>query len=251
MRTRYWLYGLGVLVAGVVGWQIWDSQQPIEKAIESRVAIGPLTIASPPGDAEPESLTVIDLTKAFVIIPPPENGTSEPPASIEVLPSPRPAMDEITPARDSKVVPASFEEHSAEPKKPMARRSAWSRFVTFMLGGSRFNVQPSIHIHGQRPEFFSPDFPLERELEALQADIERHRQLRFQVPQIHSGCPYQGGCPYDGSQYRAAKAAPTEETHDTSIQRAPAPRESHKQPKVDTMEVRPGDLPRNWFVRPF
>lgn len=238
MRTRSWLYGLGVIVAGVVGWQIWDSQQPIEKAIESRVAIGPLTIASPPGNAEPESLTVIDVTKAFVIIPPPDNGTSEPPASIELLPSPRPATDEITPARDSKVVPASFEEHSADPQKPMAYRGAPSRFITFMLGAARIAEQPS--------ETENPYW-----LPAPQTDIECHWQLRFQVPQIHSGCPYQGGCPYDGSPYRAAKAAPTEETHGTSIQKAPAPRESHKQPKVDTMEVRPGDLPRNWFVRPF
>ncbi len=69
-------------------------------------------------------------------------------------------------------------------------------------------------------------------------------------------CPHQG-CPYDGSQYRKSnKPALTGEEEQSRPMALPGnlipkPNDKHKFPKVDTMEIRPGDIPWAWAVRPF
>lgn len=262
MKKRKGLILTAVAIAALIGWQIWEEEQPVVKVTEAAAVrfSGATPISAPPAESESDPLPVIDLTKAFTIVPPDSGLTaSESVPTIEQLPTPRPAMEDAAPAVAPTVIPASFVPHAAETTEPMAVIPLWKRLASFLLGGSFLRSrepaavsEPSKHF---RPGYLppDPDFPLSRELAIPLLEAELRRMKEMYPPHTHSGCPYQGGCSYGAAGHRTAKpdSAPWPASSPAPKIAPPAPADVHKLPKIDTMEVRPGDLPRAWHVRPF
>jgi hypothetical protein len=177
------------------------------------------------GQEESEAIEVIDLT----VLP---KQTVEPPLAGFDVPAGLPAVSN-SPAgpivQTAEPDVADFRPHAAEPQSGFF--NVWKRVAGY------FWSQPASTVECER----LPVMP-------RPAYSENHP---------HEGCPYLGGCPYDGSQFRQAhKHVGVGEEEQAAPKPAPEnlipkPGEKHKQPKVDTMEIRPGDLPSSWIRRPF
>ena len=165
-------------------------------------------------------LDVIDLT---VLV---QKDTPEPPLFVFEVPDGLPATLDFptvpataTPADVTAFLPHSADGAESLPKPPAGK--FWKRLAGWFQG------KP---LDGEEP------------CEAL--PIMPRPATSSHYP--HESCPYHGGCPYDGAHYRHAVMKPIGSGEET--QSAPP---TARKPKLDTMEVRPGDIQSPWYIRPF
>lgn len=180
------------------------------------------------GQEESEAIELIDLTVL-------QKQTAEPPVATFEAPSGLPPVVNTlaTPlVQTTEPEVAEFKPFSADGPEP-ARESK--------SGFANFWAQMAQRVWGKRPGDGS------EECESLPV---------MPRPDLKNACPREG-CPYDGSQYRKSNKPAVGGEEEQSIPRTkpdnliPKPGDFHKQPKVDTMEIRPGDIPWAWVSRPF
>jgi hypothetical protein len=242
---KKWLvFGMAALASGALTWTtLWVThrdepagQFALGWAFAGDRGAGRLQRANPPampasnsdveidhlvGAEESELPEVIDLT-----LPARQAAESAEPPLADLPVQPPPATDGTAlPPRPTPIVP-DFLPHSADgdesanvEKKGL--QSFWQRVTAFVWGLS--------------PDLNKTDAPA---VPFRMADYHRD----------HPSCPYTGGCPYGGSSYHSGAKSPSEESP-----AVPSKRQPHKPmpPAVDTMEIRPGDLPMRWFKLPF
>jgi hypothetical protein len=237
MLKRWLLYGavattVAVISGGVVhnvsrNWRrhVRTDRAPMQVA---RQAATPPAAAEQSGQEESESIDLIDLTVL-------QKQTAEPPMAGFEAPSGLPpvANAPATPLiQTSEPDVAEFRPFSAD--GPEAAPTPKAEFVNFWK-------RMAERVWGKRLSDGS------EECESLPV---------LPRPASASECPRQG-CPYDGSQYRKSNKPAATGEEEQSIPRTkpenliPGPGEFHKHPKVDTMDIRPGDIPWAWVTRPF
>lgn len=238
MNQRRWLIGTAIVLAVVGGWQFWQSQRPMVTLTEGRhpIVIGARRIEVPSSVLESEPTAVIDLTKTFLIVHPPldENKESPPtaPPTIELLPMPRPVLEETDEPPTATEIPASFRLHAAEPQAPHTAFPALGPNVRMLLErvASTFSIEPESAPNAWFEKFektiakliASPDRNPDLWQSPLAADVRRWRQSRAFAQPVHAGCTYFGGAS-GGLQGRFTPAA-----------------ERQQPRKIESAEIHPG-----------
>lgn len=201
--------------------------------IAKRVIATPAPEAN--GQEESEAIELIDLSAL-------QKGTPEPSGAGFLAPADLPPVADgrATPlVQTSEPVVADFKPYSADGPEPTAMPKAsfvsfWTRVGERLWGG----------------KIMSDAFEECEQLSIMPRSVGA-------APGPQESCPCLGGCPYDGSQYRKANKPAATGEEEQSIPRTlpnnliPKPGDLHKQPKLDTMEIRPGDIPWSWVPRPF
>ena len=232
---RTWLIcGAAAVAAGAIVWNQYRSVShrtaPPLQTIQLAAVDAP---DEPSGQEESDAVDVIDLTRLPLETP-------EPPAARFEVP------DDLPPVADGSAGPSA---QTVEPNvadfKPLSvdepARMLPGGLVAFLTRVAGYAWSRSVGDERRGWE----QLPI----------VPRPAQAAYRHPQ--QSCPYLGGSPYDGAQYRSSVVAPaaTGEEGQTAPPIAPklAPKvdEKHKQPKVDTMEIRPGDVVPGSSRRPF
>jgi hypothetical protein len=186
------------------------------------------TVIEKSGHEDSEAIELIDLTVL-------QKQTTEPPVVGFDVPAGLPPVVNATAVplvQTSEPDVADFKPYSADGPEPMAAPK--SGFVSFWRRMAE-KVWGNTFADGS----------------------EECEQLQSMPRQVQPAGHWYEVCPYDGSQYRKSnKPAMTGEEEQAAPKTAPGnlipkPSELHKQPKLDTMEIRPGDLPWSWARRPF
>jgi hypothetical protein len=227
---RKWLFfGALSMLLGVATWQATRHFVGRERSHRAPLQLARHTQALPEpeksGQEESEAIELIDLT----VVP---KQTTEPPFADFDVPAGLPAVSD-PPAgplvQTAEPDVAEFRPHAAEPQGGFV--NVWKRVAGYLWS------KPA--------------------LESVECEqLPVMPRLEYSAHHQHEGCPYLGGCPYDGSQYRYTNkpaAGEEEQAAPKSVPEnlIPKPGDKNKQPKVDTMEIRPGDLPWSWIRRQF
>lgn len=234
MLKRWLLYGaVAVTVAVISGGIVHNVSRHWRRHI--RVDRTPMQLTrqsqKPPvvdksGQEESEPIELIDLTVL-------QKQTAEPPvAGYDVPAGLPPVVNEaaVPLVQTGEPDVADFKPYSADGPEPAQKTgfvSFWKRMADRVWG------------------------------KTVDGGMEECEPLSSMPRQIQPAAHWHEGCPYDGSQFRKSnKPFVSGEEEQTAPRIAPnnlipKPAELHKQPKLDTMEIRPGDIPWSWARRPF
>jgi hypothetical protein len=234
-----------------------DPDFPLKKELETQQGYSRLPI--PNGDPDCDA-TIIDLTVLQQqTIEPPHAQTSEPPlapgmpndlpnggvsGSLPLSTEEPPLAPEFVKTRFAKeaiktvpyVLPEvpQYRPYSADPedcRKPGPLADACKKVAQFIWGLT----------------------PKSTEKSPPEALLVMPRPYDAHYHSAHPGCPYLGGSAGAGSQYipRVPDASTAGEELQDRPPVKPKAEDNRKKPKLDTMEIRPGDLPTGGLRKPF